>query len=58
MNEIKVEKAKQILLESDTPIITMALDLGFSDSGYFIRVFKNLEGVTPAVYRKNHHRKK
>lgn len=58
VNEIKVEKAKQILLESDTPIITMALDLGFSDSGYFIRVFKNLEGVTPAVYRKNHHRKK
>ena len=52
VNEVKVKKAKELLQNSDIPVINISLDLGFADCGYFIKVFKNLEGVTPAAYRK------
>jgi ligand-binding sensor protein/AraC-like DNA-binding protein len=51
INKIRIKKAKEILKNTDTPITNIALDLGFEDSGYFIKVFKKLEGVTPLVYR-------
>ncbi|HEY5586955.1 MAG TPA: PocR ligand-binding domain-containing protein [Ruminiclostridium sp.] len=51
INKIRVNKAKEVLEKSDVPITNIALDLGFEDSGYFIKVFKKMEGITPSVYR-------
>lgn len=53
INKIRVKTAKEILITTDIPITNIALDLGFEDSGYFIKVFKKQEGVTPSVYRYN-----
>lgn len=52
VNKVRIKKAKELLQNSDTPVINISIDLGFEDCGYFIKVFKNIEGVTPAVYRK------
>ncbi|MCR8744841.1 PocR ligand-binding domain-containing protein [Romboutsia lituseburensis] len=51
LNEKKVAKAKQILVNTDRPINNIAIDLGFEDCGYFIRIFKKTEGMTPKKYR-------
>lgn len=54
INKIRINKAKEYLGKTDIPITNIALDNGFEDSGYFIKVFKKMEGVTPSVYRSNH----
>lgn len=53
INKIRIKHAKQKLKTTDIPITNIALDLGFEDSGYFLKVFKKLEGVTPSAYRNN-----
>ncbi len=54
INKVRIKKAKELLETSDVPIINLALDLGFEDCGYFIKVFKKIEGVTPAAYRNEY----
>lgn len=54
INKVRIKKGKELLEVSDVPIINLALDLGFEDCGYFIKVFKRIEGVTPAVYRNEY----
>jgi ligand-binding sensor protein/AraC-like DNA-binding protein len=49
---LKVEWAKSILEEKNMCIKEISDELGFSETGYFIKVFKKYEGVTPAIYRK------
>ncbi|MGV8982440.1 PocR ligand-binding domain-containing protein [Clostridium sp.] len=54
INKVRIKRAKELLEGSDVPIINLSLDLGFEDCGYFIKVFKKIEGVTPAVYRNEY----
>lgn len=51
VNGLRVDRAKELLATTDTPITAIAFDLGFDDSGYFDKVFKRVEGVTPGGYR-------
>lgn len=48
----RISKAKSLLRFSDLSIEEIASQCGFSDGGYFIKVFKNEEKTTPAKYRK------
>ena len=50
----KIEKAKEILTESDTSITDIAFSLGFSSSNYFCAVFKKFMDCTPKDYRKKY----
>ncbi|WP_250673611.1 response regulator [Paraclostridium ghonii] len=54
VNDKKISKAKEILETTDNSIINIAIDLGYEDCGYFIRVFKKLQGITPKKYRELH----
>lgn len=54
VNKIRINEAKLLLETTDTPITNISLDLGFDDCGYFIKVFKKQEGVTPSVYRSQY----
>lgn len=58
INKVRIKKAKELLETSDVPISNLALDLGFEDCGYFIKVFKKMEGATPAVYRNEYNMEK
>ncbi|KAB1228924.1 AraC family transcriptional regulator [Chryseobacterium sp. KBW03] len=46
----RISRAKE-LLASQTSIKETAFQTGFSDTNYFTRVFKQLEGVTPKSYQ-------
>lgn len=52
INNKKIDYAKRILKTTNIPILNLSIDLGFEDCGYFIRVFKKLEGITPKKYRE------
>lgn len=49
---LKIEWAKELLTQTDLPVTQISDELGFSDPGYFIKVFKKQEYLTPALYRK------
>ena len=51
-NEIRVEKAKYILVSTGRSISDIATSVGYSDIAYFIRVFKRETKETPRDYRK------
>lgn len=49
---LKMEWAKQLLEDTALPIHQISEDLGYTDTGYFIKTFKKFEGHTPAAYRR------
>ena len=51
MNRKKIEYAKELLLNSSETVENIAKKSGFSYSYYFIKVFKEIEGITPKQYR-------
>lgn len=53
-NHLKIQKSCQYLCFTDRSIKQIALDLGFDDQYYFSRLFKNVIGVSPAMYKKQH----
>lgn len=51
VNHNKMERAKELLVSTDWSVGTIAENLSFDDSGYFIKVFKHETGKTPLEYR-------
>ncbi len=47
----KIEKAKELLLNSPLEIQDIAFNLGFKDQYYFSRIFKLKECVSPSAFR-------
>ena len=52
VNRRKVEWAKQKLRDSAESVSSVAFELGYVDTSYFIKVFKKFEGITPLAYRQ------
>lgn len=50
---LKIEWGKAMLESSMLPVAAVSENLGFSDTSYFIRVFKQQTGITPLKYRKS-----
>lgn len=48
----RIEHAKVLLKETDTPITNIAFDAGFSSSNYFCTVFKKVVNHSPSAYRE------
>jgi len=55
-NKMKIDLAKEMILEGDRKIKEVAGALGFTDEFYFSRIFKRIEGISPSeFYSKNVH---
>ena len=52
LTNLRLSHAKSMLRFSDDSIDTIALSCGFQDTGYFIKVFRKAENMTPLQYRK------
>lgn len=50
----KIEIAKEMLGNTDQPVLNVALELSYSDANYFSKVFKKNVGITPIEYREQH----
>lgn len=50
INRYRVKQARELLESSGKGITEIALEVGFSSSGYFSRVFREEVGITPSKY--------
>ncbi len=51
INRERVKHAKQLLSNGKDSISNVAMQCGFSDVNYFVRLFKKMEGITPGAYQ-------
>jgi len=51
---LRVEHAKELLVNTDLTIRDVSAQVGYYDSGSFIRRFKQVTGETPLQYRRGH----
>jgi AraC family transcriptional regulator len=49
--QLRIERAKRLLRESDTAIVEVAFACGFANQEHMTRLFKQHCGTTPAAYR-------
>ena len=52
LNQVRVEKAKKYLRQTNESISVVAELVGFSDYRIFTKIFKGIVGVTPSQFRK------
>ena len=50
----RLDHARQLLVETDTAIADVALDVGYADQSAFTRQFRNATGLTPSQFRNAH----
>jgi two-component system, response regulator YesN len=51
---MRIDKASQLLIETQMSIDEAAYKVGFNDRTYFRKIFKRVRGVTPSSYRHLH----
>jgi AraC-like DNA-binding protein len=51
LNEVRMERAKTLLIHSRLPLKQVAAMCGFADEYYFSAVFRNFAGIPPGRYR-------
>ena len=47
----RVERAMELLRETDLPVTEVSLDVGFNSLGTFSRTFREIVGESPSEYR-------
>ena len=53
IRKLRIEKAVQLLTESNHSLAEIAYLTGFSDQSHFNRIFKRYTGKSPLIYRKS-----
>ena len=53
LNRLRVEKACQLLSDTNQSLGDIAYSCGFKDQSWFSKIFKNYIGVNPAKFRQN-----
>lgn len=49
--KFRIDRAKEMLADSELPLIDVGLQSGFSHQSHFTRLFRKLTGTTPLTYR-------
>ena len=52
LTDLRIQHAKQLLTATNKSINLIAEEVGYESSSYFIKVFKDLTGVTPNHFRR------
>lgn len=50
----RIERAKEMLLETDLPLAQIALDCGLADQPHMTRLFTRMVGMAPGAWRRAH----
>jgi len=54
LTKVRMNRSKSLLLETDMLVKEIGERLGYTQSNYFIRLFREFTGMTPAEFRRNH----
>ena len=52
VNHVRINRACQLLMESEHPITRIGFDVGFNNMANFNRRFLDIKGMTPREYRR------
>ena len=52
LTDVRMEKAKALLLDTDMKLLSIANEVGYDDPYYFSHCFKKNTGISPQEYRK------
>jgi transcriptional regulator GlxA family with amidase domain len=52
INNLRIDKAVELIKSSDRNMTEIAMNCGFSDSNYFSRIFKKQKKISPMQMRK------
>ena len=52
LSEVRMERAKELLKETDLPVSEICGRVGYSDLKYFTKSFKKVTGIKPGEFRK------
>ena len=52
LNEIRIEKSKELLLEDKNSILDIALAVGFNNQNYYNIIFKKITKQTPSEFKR------
>ena len=52
INELRINYASNLLINTNTPILDICFDCGFQGVGYFYKVFKDKYSISPGEFRK------
>lgn len=53
-NELRLTKAKLMLIQTELPVNQIAQETGFTSASYFTEIFTKSEKIPPSEYRKYH----
>ncbi len=56
--QIRLQKARKLLRNTENPVADIAIEAGFGDSNYFIKCFKKELGITPVKFRMRYNVKR
>lgn len=56
INRLRVNYASNLLLNTNTPILSICFECGFQSMSYFYRVFSACRGMSPGAFRKKYGR--
>ena len=51
ITQLRMEDAIQLLTATQVPVVNIAMEVGFNDYFYFLKIFKKYTGKTPNQYR-------
>lgn len=52
LNQRRIEQAKVLLTQSNLSVKIISKNMGYSQTSYFCKIFKEIVGMTPAKFRK------
>ncbi|MGN7761374.1 response regulator transcription factor [Paenibacillus sp. 22594] len=53
VTKVKMEQARDLLNQTNITVVEIAEQLGYDNVSYFIKLFRNFAGMTPAEFRKS-----
>src|SRR5579875_457105 len=54
IQEVRLNKAKELLCNTELPILHIAIQVGLEHQSSLTRLFQKYEGLTPSQFRKKH----
>lgn len=56
IHSVRISKAKELLTRTALSVRDIAMETGFTDDKYFMRLFRKYENMTPTQYRNAYHK--
>lgn len=51
--QLRLERARQLLMDAELPLNEVAMACGFADQSHFTRAFSAAQGMSPGAWRRN-----